>query len=89
MDLERRELGVRQRLARRKHRGQQRGHRRHRQHQRLQAVEPVEEIAEPVDQHREPEYRRDRVADAEMQAVGRERGAREQRGVQGERQEHG
>ncbi len=66
-------------LRRGKHRRQQRGHRRHRQHQRLQAVEAVEEIAEPVDQHREPEDRRDRVADAEMQPVGRERGAREQR----------
>src|SRR5215216_5308558 len=42
-----------------------------RQHQRLKPIEPVKEIADPVDEHGQPEYGRDCVSETEVQAVRR------------------
>ena len=56
-----------------------------RERRRLQRVQVVDEALQPVEQHREPEHRRERVGEAEAQLLAREQLGVEQRAVQHER----
>ena len=53
-----------------------------RERRRLQRVQVVDEALQPVEQHREPEHRRERVGEAEAQLLVREQLGMEQYAVQ-------
>src|SRR5215510_10861916 len=65
--------------------GEEHAYRRERQDQRLHALEAYEQALDPVDQHREPEGDRERLAEAEAQLGPREKLVVQKPGVERER----